>query len=468
MVGLSLVACSTSSHPAAAPTGPAAQLTGPITVGTIQEPSVIIPINLAADGYVEQEFFASGSASSFAAAGPLGGDGRWSVTPQGSAPYRTRIVVRRPSDPKRFSGTVVAEWLNVSGGVEAAPDWTYLSDEIMREGDAYVGLSAQAFGVVGGKALLSAPGAPPAGGLRSAEPARYGSLVHPGDQYSYDMLSQVGRALRSGGPVLGGVTPKRVIADGESQSAFYLTTYIDAIQPVSHVFDGFFVHSRGGSGAPLGGGSIASSSGPVGARIRDDLTVPVFVFETQTDVGPLLNYSPARQPNTARLRVWEVAGTAHADAFLVGAFATKLGCSGLVNDGPQHYVEVAAFHAFDAWLLHGTAPPTAAPLQLSSTDPPTVATDALGNALGGVRTPAVDVPISTLSGAPAPKATTLCSLFGSTTPFTAATLVRLYHDKAGYLAAYQKALDRAIAAGFLLPADRAQLLSQAGQVSFAS
>ena len=85
-----------------------------------------------------------------------------------------------------------------------------------------------------------------------------------------------------------------------------------------------------------------------------------------------------------------------------------------------------------------------------------------------MRTPAVDAPVSTLSGAAPPGANVICSLFGSATPFDQAKLVDLYHTKAGYLAAYQVSLDQAIDRGFILRADRARLLAQAQQVSFPS
>src|SRR6202030_1956911 len=147
---------------------------------------------------------------------------------------------------------------------------------------------------------------------------------------------------------------------------------------------------------------------------------------TETDVAPRLDSGPARQPDTDRVRTWEVAGTAHADAYLVGAFASALGCDFTVNQGPQHFVVQAALEALDRWIAHGTPPPTAPPLRLSDAHPPVIVRDSLGNALGGVRTPAVDVPIAALSGEAPPGASILCSLFGSTVPFDAATLVDLY------------------------------------------
>ena len=48
-------------------------------------------------GYVAEEFFISGTASSYSSAAELGPDGRWSVTPSGAADFTTRIVVLTPS-----------------------------------------------------------------------------------------------------------------------------------------------------------------------------------------------------------------------------------------------------------------------------------------------------------------------------------------------------------------------------------
>ena len=263
----------------------AATLTGPITTGHAIEPLSAQPLDLTASGYVEQEFFASGTATAFTAASfPSNGD--WSITPTTSAPYETRILVRRPADPARFNGTVVVEWMNVTAG-ESAPDWQYLNPLLERDGYAYVGVSAQRLAVDGGKPLVGAPTAagPVGGGLVGGEPARYGSLHHPGDQYALDMFDQIGKALRAPNePALGGLKAKHVVAVGESQSAAYLTTFADAVQPRTHTFDGIFIHSRFGSAASLDGNFLGSKRVPSDVRIRTDLNVPVFMFETQTDV----------------------------------------------------------------------------------------------------------------------------------------------------------------------------------------
>ena len=462
---LSLVTQQPASAAVAVNYHAAATLAGPITVGHIIEPLTAHPLELAASGYVEQEFFASGTAAAFKA-DSMPSDGRWTITPTTTASYKTRIIVRRPASPAHFNGTVIVEWMNVSAG-ESAPDWDFLNPMLMRDGYAYVGVSAQKLGVDGGSALLGSPGSTaPNTGLVGDEPARYGSLHHPGDQYALDMYAQIGQALRiPHQKALGGLQPKHILAVGESQSAFYLTTFADAIQPRTDTYDGIFIHSRGGSGASLTGTSIAASSGPDDLRIRTDLKVPVFMSQTQTDLIQL-GYAPAQQPDTAKIRTWEIAGTAHADAYTVGAAASLLGCTTPVNGGPQHNVVQAAFTAFDKWVDNGTPPPSPPPFTLSSTHPAALALDAHGNVIGGVRTPAVDVPVSTLSGAPPAGANAICSLFGSTIAFTPAQLASLYGTESNYIAQYTKSLDKAIASGYILSADKASLLAQAEQVQF--
>ena len=91
----------------------AAQLTGPITEGYAIEPLSVHPTGLAANGYMEQEYFASGTASAFTATSAPA-NGRWSIAPTTSAFYRTRILVRRPIDPsplQRHRGRRVDERL---------------------------------------------------------------------------------------------------------------------------------------------------------------------------------------------------------------------------------------------------------------------------------------------------------------------------------------------------------------------
>jgi hypothetical protein len=448
------------SHPVVTSPVYAARATfsGPLVVGKVIEPLSIHPSDLAAHGYVEQEFVASGTAHTFTATSAPS-DGKWSITPGTSADYRTRIIVRRPAKASTFNGTVVVEWMNESGG-ESSPDWDYLNPYLMDAGYAYVAVSVQSLGVNGGTSLLGDSSR----GLVQQDPARYGSLHQPGDQYALDIFAQIGAALRSPNlPVLGTLHPRHVVAAGESQSAFYLTTFADALQPQTHTFDGIFIHSRGGGTAPLNGASITSAQASTPVHIRTDLSVPVFMFETQTDLVEL-GYAKAQQPNTPMIRTWEVAGTSHADTWIVGNYASDLGCTAPVNDGPQHIVVQAAFAAFNRWVDDHVAPPSPPRFEFKTLSPTVFATDSHGNVIGGVRTPAVDVPISTLSNVAPAGSNETCSLFGSTTSFTPGQLRSLYGTNAAYVAAYRVSLNKAIANGYILPADRAMLLSQAEAV----
>ena len=418
--------------------------------------------DLAAAGYVESEWLLAGDADSYRAVSTPA-DGRWEVTEAGTAAYATRIVVRRPHDPSAFSGTAVVEWLNVSSGEDASPDWTYLAEEIVRAGHLYVAVSAQHVGVEGGQATVTT-GGPQSRGLKGRKSPRYQALHHPGDAYSYGIYTDILRAVRSGEAPFTGLHVDRVVAVGESQSAYALTTYLNAVQPRTQAADAFLVHSRGGAPLPLGepGEAIALNqvryAEPV--LLRDDLGLPVLVVQTETDLlSPRINYLPARQDDTPWLRVWEVAGTAHADRFQVGEYEKFLGCPDPINTGQQVYVLRAALRALVAWLVNGTAAPMGARLQLGK--PGAFAVDTLGNALGGVRTPVVDAAVSTLSGLAAPEASLICSLFGRTLPVTPEVLASRYASPADYLAEYEAATDAAIAAGFVCAEDRDTVLAEA-------
>ena len=246
--------------------------------------------DLADVGYDVEEFLVAGTACRYTPVSELGPDGRWDVIPSGSADFTTRIVVLTPSDPARFNGTVLVEWLNVSGGIDAAAVWMMAHREMLRAGYAYVAVSAQRVGVEGGESLLGADMS-----LKTQDPQRYAALHHPGDAFSYDIFSQIGGLIKGGehGAVLRGLPAQRVVALGESQSAMFLTTYVNAVDPLARVYDGFLVHSRFGPAAPLDGSSMFDESvatQPV--TFRPELRVPVLTVITETDVfgGPREGY----------------------------------------------------------------------------------------------------------------------------------------------------------------------------------
>jgi hypothetical protein len=430
----------------------------------------------AAVGYEQSEVFLSGTAHSYGPAAPLGPDGKFSVTETSSAAYTTRAVVMRPIDPARFNGTVIVEWLNVSGGNDAGPGWMVAHNELVREGFAWVGVSAQKVGV---------------DALKSADPTRgdavrYAGLSHPGDSYSYDIFSQAGQALRDNvRTVFGGLRPRHVIATGESQSAFRLVTYIDAVHPVAHVYAGFLVISRFAYGAPLSQSPQPDVAVPAPTPIRDDVGVPVLVFQTETDV--FLSNLGARQPDSRTYRLWEVAGTAHFDIYGLDIGKTDTGtgqgagqllesmlhptnqpdphftCTVPINAGPAHFVLDTAFSSINRWVARGVLPPVAPRLQTTGANPALFATDTHGNVLGGIRTPAVDAPVAALSGVPAQGGSQFCFLFGTTVPFTPANLAELYPNHGAFVKAWAKATSSSLAKGFLVPADAKELLSAAAR-----
>jgi len=168
--------------------------------------------------------------------------------------------------------------------------------------------------------------------------------------------------------------------------------------------------------------------------------------------------------------MWDLAGASHADAFIAGGdgfgIAKGFGCkAAAVNTAPTHYVAEAALNHLDTWIRTGTPPPSAPRMKITLVKgTPVIQRDAHGNALGGVRTAANDVPTATLSGVV--DDSIICALFGSTVPFDHATLVKLYGTKAAYLAKFRAATDKAIANGYVLPADRAAILADAAKINF--
>jgi hypothetical protein len=437
--------------------------------------------DLGRHGYLSEEWLLEGTACSWRASGDLGDDGHWSTEAGPTAPYKTRLVVCRPADPAGFNGTVVVEWLNVSGGGDGSPDWFFLHRHLMREGAAWVGVSAQKAGIDGGGFFDTGMH------LKAVAPERYRILSHPGDAFSFDMFSQAGAALRAGsGPFdrQQGFHIETLLAVGESQSAVFLVTYVNAVDQHAGVYDGFLIHGRGSSGASLDGQMFPGGPGQFtgSQRVREDARVPVITVQSETDLVMMAGIR-GRQPDHDRFRWWEIAGASHFDTYGLTASQDDDGTlssgelaaliapvdevrgmksAGLVNSGPQqHYVLQAAIASLEAWSGGGPAPAIAPWLESGPGPEPALVRDDLGIARGGIRTPWVDVPTAVLSGQ-GHEGEVFTAMFGSTRPFDDGHLARLYPDgREGYLAAFERRLDGAIDSGFILPADRAEILALA-------
>ena len=418
---------------------------------------------IAAD-YTEEEYFFSGTATAFErdpTAPAWTSTGTWTAIPSTTippVPYTSRMLVRRPTDPRKFNGIVVVEWLNVTADIDLAPDYGYYQAELLRDGFIWVGVSAQSAGI------NTIPFFPYQ--LKSWDPVRYGPLdVDPSDNYCYDIYSQAAQAILH--PV--GINPlgsrayriREILADGESQSAGRMTTYFDAIQPLAKIFNGFLIHSTFGTGAPLFAG--AGGSVPSPSFLRTDQQ-PALVFETETDTA---FYFPARQPNSRTYRLWEGAGTAHVDLQDLNSYSADPD-----NQEPSYPANVCALpdntahedYLMDAALVHlsewtrGIPPPTAPPIDVVSG---VIQRDAFGIALGGIRLPEINVPTEVDQGV-GNTGTPFCILFGSTTPLPV-SLSSLYPNHFDYVAEFADATIDLGLHGFLLFPDAVAEIEGAAQ-----
>ncbi|MCH8505454.1 MAG: hypothetical protein LAT50_14160 [Ectothiorhodospiraceae bacterium] len=421
---------------------PNPSVTGPVPVTvSLGDPSRDYPqlatqLDLESKGYVEEEYFFQGEARRYStpdlATGGVISDGHG---------YRTRMVVRRPVSPQRFNGTVIVDWLNVTSGYNLDAMWLTSRDHILREGYAYVGVSVQRVGV-------HAEGT----GLRSWSPIRYGDLdVTDGgsildDSLSYDIYSQAAQSIRSpqGVNPLGPLVAERLIATGASQSQGFLVRYHNSVHPLANVYDGYLLY--------IG----------IGGILRTDLEPKVIKVYSENDVL-FLGQAMARQPESDRLRSYEVAGTSH-----VSFDPANLRGELLVRDGlpvadttscdlpalsriPLSHVVNASWDHLVRWIEQETEPPTAEPLRLLSTSPVIVERDGFGNALGGVQLPQHAVPTATNTGANSGPG--FCFLFGSHQPLDDSTLRQLYRNHGQYVSAFQRANREARQAGYIVTAD---------------
>lgn len=439
-------------------------VTGPITGGQHRRPFGSYFGDINSRGYIETEYFIEGLATRYGPVGELKDDGRWSVEPTESAPYKTRILVRRPKDPATFNGILIVEWTNVTGGFEIAAADTA---EIYT-GFAYAAVSAQRVGVHGFETNPA--------GLVQWDAERYGTLSIPGNSLSYDIYTQAARALRdpnarAGVDALGGLHVKKMIAIGSSQSAARLITYANAIQPREQLFDAImpFVAAGSGSGfddsildpnkfAKMTPDELGRLRGTP-TRIRDDLNIPVMIVNSECETLAFARSS--RQPDTEVFRMWEVAGASHGPKAMVEAVVEKtnrdFGASASVAAAPLAVVglpstvmwspvaDAAIFH-MARWINGAAPPPHQQPILIEDGK---IARDQFENARGGVRLPDLEVPIATYDGGGYGPGTT--GLFGKTTPFGAERLKRLYPAHDVYVARITAAANAARKAGVIMP-----------------
>ena len=149
-----------------------------------------------------------------------------------------------------------------------------------------------------------------------------------------------------------------------------------------------------------------------------------------------------------RYRLYQVSGSSHiwtsqvaytpgSDDLVRAGFPAndwQDNCLAPLNPFPLEYQLNAAFDNLDTWVRTGVPAPQASHMTAIGDGTPaaTILTDEYGNALGGVRSPAVDVPTATYYGT-APGGGTCLLLWGHYEPFTASQLQRLYTSHDAYV-----------------------------------
>jgi hypothetical protein len=463
--------------------------------------SPIVPgapfINLGERGYAEREFTMSGTANVYRQSGFWSSDGKWNVAvSQPNVPYTTRLLVRYPTNPAKFNGTVVVEWLNDTTGGDQDPVWSEIYNQALNQGYAYIGVTAQATGVKD---------------LKRWDPSRYGSLSSSSDGQSYDIFTQTAQAAAAKyATLLGGLKPTAIIGAGDSQSAFRVDTYVNAFQPLSKAYNAFIGVGRYVGASPLAGGLVTTS--PLPAFVRSDNTTPFIQLNTEGDEYELAA-SYVRQSDTNSLRTWELPGAAHIDAHeaeyelatiareqptlppVKCTFGIPVTIGGVTlheaDNMPLFELENAALADMQKWLTKGVAPPKGASIATNPWWFNTIFRDQYGNALGGTRLPDIQVPtetysainvvepetnlnvlnalneiFSSVSGESSEipsslRASGLCLLSGFAQPFSHSTLQRLYPTHSSYVSKFTAAAKESLAAGFLTPEDYATTVAKA-------
>jgi hypothetical protein len=428
---------------------PAPKVEGPVTGGSrTGGPFWASPFHLDSFGYVEEEYFLSGTASDRG----MAHNGH-----EHTAPYKVRILVRRPADPARFNGTAVLEWFNVSLQQEVEHEWPIDFPMLMRDGYVSASVSAQYLGVQSASPMS----------LKNWDPQRYGSLQHPGDDFSYDIFAQAAQALRSG--LAARYRPADlVLGTGTSQSCLRIVTYVAKLAAGDGVFDGYH-----------------PTTCPATAEVPDSL-VPMVWGTSEWEAG-----IPSR-PDGPLLRVWEIAGTSHANWWEVRFQGAQGYRDGFAYDGttyfpyygwdeddagqygerrpfsnnvaPARYAFRAAIDNLNRWardwrdyrngrLSADQIRPAPAADRLER-DGFALRRDELGNALGGLRLPFIDVPVATYRGEFSEGGG------GNTRAFDRETLEKLYPSHDDYVARMRTATDTSIASGFMLAADRDEWMAR--------
>jgi len=359
--------------------------------------------------YVTEEYFVSGTAA--------------------GVPYQTRIIVRRPKDPKAFSGTVAAEAQH-AGGRSLIFEWSRVS--VLTRHHLFV-------------EIVHSPASVATLKMFNAE--RYAPLNIAMGQAN-EIIAQVGRLVKAKTGPFAAYDIKRITLMGTSASSATVRTYLGAhgelrMPDGKPIYDGFLLTSTLGN-TPL----------PI-------VDVPMIQMPTQTEVatsapqGIKFRRPDSDEPGN-RFRIYEVAGMPHNNARDRPEFVNDP-CTLPVTDFHAGAFTALGLNHLIEWIANGKVPPHAPPItvdQDTTGDNSPLALDMYGNAKGGVRNVWVDVPIATygvLGKGKTPAQDRLCQLAGTEVPLPAATLKTLYRDRGDYEKKIEKRLNELVKEGWFLP-----------------
>jgi hypothetical protein len=429
-------------------------VTGPIPVTDDSHPLMASwSLNLAEVDYVEEEFFVSGAANVYRWDANIAfyqWDASWKVeivTPD--FPYTTRILVRRPANPGLFSGNVIVEPIHTqAGGGDAV--WAMCHDYFISHKDIWLGITQPA-------SIAT---------LKTFDFVRYGPLYGTNDAIIWDIISQVGALLKSKNNPLRGFKVECIYGTGYSQTCGLMISYINSVHDLAILDNGKTVFD----------GYVPAAIGvrPQTARnIIKPRSAPVILVLTQSE---FLNACVTRRPDSDspedRYRRYEVPGATHVyerplvcgaspdDMARLGISRSPLFDPGVPlppNDFPLYYLLDGVFANLDRWVREGTPPPRAEPVSIikNENQKMSIMLDDFGNAVGGVRTPYVDVPIVTYhTGYPEPGA-------GYKVPFVNALLKKLYHNHDGYVKQVIRATEKLIEDRWVTKSDGGKIIKEA-------
>jgi len=433
------------------------KIQGPIQGGKYGWPFAASMLDMDTLDYSEHEYFLQGEATRFRMKDGAEQDrsGFWQAESAGVADFKTRFIVYAPRNPANFNGTVVLTWNNVTAGHDL---FQADSKTIFENGFALVCLTTQKVGIEGLPPLHQ--------GLHGWDAERYSDLHIPSDDLSFDIFSQAAELIgpnraAEGIDPMSGLKVERVVAQGASQSAGRLATFINAIAPIHNPIDGFILQIYFGSGTALEvGDTLVDINKPAPGNaakrlqgknlLRDDLGVPIFVVNSELEAIACFG---VRQPDTETMRFWEVAGTSHT-SIQGRAIRQKLldrdniisgKVDPAINAIPISPVYDVVFQHMQCWLTDGTLPPVFPRIDFEGT-PPSPRRDKSGIATGGIRLPQVEVPVAKNSAIPLSE-DIFALLGGSSFPFAPEQLITRYGNKTRFLEQFSNAANSAVTDG---------------------